>query len=211
MFFSHAIALATALNKEVKLIIPENGLISLNIPLTFSRLGTSSTRTTHPYYMKLLQTLLNNVDILVQLKNPYQFKTKGEMVLECNDKRFLETNLSKTMSCSHPDIGRMRGERKAMHCGYCLPCIVRLAALKRAGITDTSAYRDKQFQRGAIANEIFNSYRLGIARFNPRYAFLTIQQSGCLTDNIDMYTQLYIRGMNEIKDYIEELDSNVPF
>lgn len=55
MFFTHAIILASTLKKEITLFITENGLISLNIPLTNSRLGRSSTRTTHPYYMKQLQ------------------------------------------------------------------------------------------------------------------------------------------------------------
>ena len=59
LFFTHAIILASCLNKKTNLYIPENGLISLNIPLTNTRLGSSSTRTTHPYYMKMLQSLLN--------------------------------------------------------------------------------------------------------------------------------------------------------
>ena len=63
MFFAHAIALATCSSNSVKLIVPENGLISLNIPLTHSRLGGSSTRTTHPYYMSLLQELICNLNI----------------------------------------------------------------------------------------------------------------------------------------------------
>ena len=61
LFFSHAIALASAMGKEIDIIIPENGLISLNIPLSYSRIGTSSTRTTHPYYMFLLQELTNKL------------------------------------------------------------------------------------------------------------------------------------------------------
>ena len=39
MFFAHAIAYASAMNKSIELIIPENGLISLNIPLAHTRLG----------------------------------------------------------------------------------------------------------------------------------------------------------------------------
>lgn len=48
MFFSHAVLLASTMNHEVTLIVPENGVISLNIPLTIHRLGSLSTRTTHP-------------------------------------------------------------------------------------------------------------------------------------------------------------------
>jgi len=38
MFFGHAVAVASCLRRHVTLVIPENGLISLNIPLTYSRL-----------------------------------------------------------------------------------------------------------------------------------------------------------------------------
>ena len=55
MFFAHAFILASGKKGKKTVYIPENGLISLNIPLTNSRLGSSSTRTTHPYYMRLLQ------------------------------------------------------------------------------------------------------------------------------------------------------------
>lgn len=81
--FSHAIALASAFNIETEMYIPENGFISLNIPLTGARFGSSSTRTTHPYYMKMLGSLIKNMGLEISILNPYQFKTKGEMVSEC--------------------------------------------------------------------------------------------------------------------------------
>ena len=65
MFFSHAIAIASCFNKRIVLVIPENGYISLNIPLTYSRTGTSSTRTTHPHYLMLLQKLIDNFNLKV--------------------------------------------------------------------------------------------------------------------------------------------------
>lgn len=206
MFFSHAIAVASCLNKEVDLIIPENGFISLNIPSTFSRMGTSSTRTTHPHYIHLFQTLLNLIEIPVRLVNPYQFKTKGEMLLECKNQSLVTNNLENTMSCSHPDIGRMQKEKEARHCGYCLPCVIRQAAIMRAGMTDKSSYRDKRFTEGKVSKMNLNSYRLGLRRFNPRYAFMAIQSSGSITDNIINYADLYVRGMTELKTYLEALD-----
>lgn len=207
MFFAHAIGLASALCKEkIELIIPENGLISLNIPITNSRLGSSSTRTTHPYYMQLFQTLLFNLDLNIILKNPYQFMTKGEMLLKCSNQAILASELHNTMSCSHPDQGRRRGEKKACHCGYCLPCVIRKAAIKYAGFKDTSDYFDTCFKSGKTAKTNLNSYKLGMARFNPHYAFLTIQTSGRISDNIEEYANLYIRGMEEIKAYLEDLN-----
>lgn len=55
MFFAHAIVLASGIGHHVDLYVPENGVISLNIPLTVMRLGSLSTRTTHPYFMGMFQ------------------------------------------------------------------------------------------------------------------------------------------------------------
>lgn len=204
MFFSHAIVLASALKKPVEIIIPENGLISLNIPSTMSRLGTSSTRTTHPYYLKMFQKLLDNLELNIHFTNPYQFKTKGEMLKECLNQDFMKDNLYNTMSCSHPDAGRMLKETVARHCGYCLPCVIRQAAIKKAGVIDRSSYRDRKFAKVKEAATILNSYKLGIKKFNPKFAFMAIQQNGAITENIEEYASLYVRGMNELKDYLEE-------
>ena len=205
MFFAHAIVLASAQGMPIELIIPENGLISLNIPSTYSRIGTSSTRTTHPYYMKLFQQLLDNLGLKITFENPYQFKTKGEMLVECKNQDFMISNLDHTMSCSHPDIGRMFSETEPRHCGHCLPCVIRQAALLRAGIQDNSSYRDRSFLSGPNATMIRNSYKLGLKKFKPEQAFLTIQMNGPIDCNIETYADLYIRGMQELKTYMESV------
>ncbi len=203
MFFTHAIVMASCFNKNIKLVIPENGFISLNIPMTYSRIGSSSTRTTHPQYMKLLQKLICILDLSVTLVNPYQYKTKGEMISKCANQTFLKQNLNKTMSCSHPDIGRMLGEKKAKHCGYCLPCVIRQAAIKRAKVEDNCVYRNSNFSGEGVAKINLNSYRLGLEKFDSKYAYLTIQMNGLIENNFKEHTELYIRGMNEIKVYLE--------
>ncbi|MFR6099153.1 MAG: hypothetical protein ACLUIS_03435 [Longibaculum sp.] len=48
-----------------------------------------------------------------------------------------------------------------------------------------------------------NSYRLGLIKFNPKYAFMTIQSNGPISEHIDDYTSLYIRGINELREYLE--------
>ena len=206
MFFSHAIAYATAMAKDVMLYIPENGLISLNIPLTHTRLGTSSTRTTHPHYMKKLQLLMNMLGISVSIYNPFQFKTKGEMIAECENINFLQNNLINTMSCSHPDVGRYKGRTKPLHCGYCLPCTIRKAAILRGGLTDTSEYLYSNYHEINVAKESLKVYRLALARLEPKLAFLKIQESGPIENNIIQYTDLYKHGMNELKAYLEEFN-----
>lgn len=205
MFFAHAIAVASTFNRPTKLIVPENGLISLNIPLNSSRIGSSSTRTTHPFYMNKLQDILNDLGLPIIIFNPYQFKTKGEMILECKDKDFLIANIGNTMSCAHPDVGRYRGEHESMHCGYCLPCVIRQAAFTKARLYDPSKYFDREFKKGNESKTIFKSYCSGIRKFNPEKAFLSIQHNGEIGENIEAYADLYIRGMEELKSYIEDI------
>lgn len=205
MFFAHAIILGSAVNEDITLYIPENGLISLNIPLTNTRLGSSSTRTTHPYYMDLLQQLIFNIGIKIKLYNPYQFETKGEMIANCNVPGFLKANISQTMSCSHPDSGRYTGETEPLHCGNCLPCIIRRAAIEQVYKKDTTRYRDLDFQiKGGPVN--LRSFKLGVNDYtNSKIdSALSIQISGPIVDNIERYCGVYKRGMNEMKFLLDK-------
>ena len=206
MFFAHAILLASGMSNSVTLYVPENGVISLNIPLTVHRLGSLSTRTTHPHFMGMLRQLLANMGLPIAIVNPYQFKTKGEMLNECLDAQFLKNNVKWTMSCSHPDLGRYSGDSEPSHCGCCLPCTIRRAAIKIAGITDTSKYRDKKFQDPEHAINL-KSYRLGLKNYleHPMHPLMAIQQSGPITERHQDYADLYIRGMAELKNFIDSL------
>ena len=200
LFFSHAILLASGMGKPMRICIPENGVISLNIPLTIHRTGSLSTRTTHPYYISLLQDIINGLGLSIELYNPFQFKTKGEMMLECEDFEFLKRTYPLTMSCSHPDLGRWRKESGSSHCGVCLPCTIRRAAILKAGLQDESIYRDPNYHdKEAQVN--LRSYKLGLLMHkNP---MLAIQESGPIGDNRDLYAQLYQRGLKELEDYIK--------
>lgn len=140
VFIAYAVLAATSLASYAKtsaidIYIPENGFISLNIPLTTLRLASHSTRTTHPYYLGLLQELFDAVGLRVRLVNPYQFKTKGEMLTGCSDQGILETYAGETTSCG-------RFARNAFtHCGRCVPCQIRRAAFHRWGSDPTHGYK----------------------------------------------------------------------
>ena len=75
----------------VPLIIPENGFIALNAPLTPRRVGSLSTRTTHPYFLGKIQSVFDQVGIPATINNPYEFKTKGEMYRECLNPHALQS------------------------------------------------------------------------------------------------------------------------
>lgn len=200
MFFAHAIAVASGIGHHVDLYIPENGVISLNIPLTVMRLGSLSTRTTHPYFMKMLQDLLTQLGIDISIINPFQFQTKGEMMKNCKDIDFLGSSYQYTLSCSHPDQGRWTGEAVG-HCGECLPCTIRKAAIKAAGLDDVTFYRHHYETETGI--ESLMSYRLGLE--TPKDSYAAIQMSGPITDCINDYVGLYERGLEELKKLIYNL------
>jgi len=85
--------------------------------------------------MSMLQELLSGVDIKDNLIMPYRFKTKGEMLKECADQSLLKEHACDTTSC-----GRFRTYNRT-HCGRCVPCMVRKAAIQHWGQSDTTQYK----------------------------------------------------------------------
>lgn len=77
LFLMLGLLIANSTVGQCPLTIPENGLISLNVPLTHTRLGSFSTKTTHPNFLYKLHYLLSKLGIFNELENPYKFQTKG--------------------------------------------------------------------------------------------------------------------------------------
>jgi hypothetical protein len=137
------------------LTIPENGTISLNFPLTPSRTSTLSTRTTHPYYIENLQKMLFNIGLSTKLFNPYRTKTKGELVEHCLDPSVLSQTYGLSVSCGKRGRKMHWDTRSGTHhCGVCMPCLYRRAALHRLGL-DNQLYGIDIF---TTPNEIFHKY-----------------------------------------------------
>jgi len=205
MFFMHALIIASQIENNVEILIPENGLISLNIPFTNSRLGSNSTRTTHPFYLSSLNNIISNLDLKITLRNPYQFKTKGLMVYECSNQTLLKSTITSTMSCSHPDQGRYQGISKPIHCGTCLPCIIRRASILKGYGTDPTEYLDSNFT-GDKASFTLRSLKTGILDFenSKDFAFLKISNSGNLNGYQKLYTNTYTEGMTEVKYLLDQ-------
>ena len=130
----HLATVRPDLPTPVDVFVPENGLISLNVPLNPGRVGSLSTKTTHPVFMARLQKLWDALGIPAVLRLPYAAKTKGEMMAECRVPDVLAQVASQATSC-----GRfVRNGYK--HCGRCVPCLVRRASFIRAGIVDDTSY-----------------------------------------------------------------------
>jgi 7-cyano-7-deazaguanine synthase in queuosine biosynthesis len=139
VFIVYGVMAATLLESygegRILLRVPENGFVSINPPLTDARLGGLSTRTTHPVFIHAIQSILDAADLRVELMNPYQLKTKGEMLKECKNQQLIKKLASESTSC-----GRF-ARTGWKHCGRCVPCLVRRAAFYAAGMTDATDYK----------------------------------------------------------------------
>lgn len=137
LFFAYGALAAAGLGGE--LFVPENGLISINPPLTRRRIGSLSTRTTHPHFISSIQAIFDHVNLGVTIINPYKHRTKGEMLAVCaKDSLIIRQIASDTYSCG-------RGKRLNKHCGRCVPCLIRRAAFFNAGIDVNGKIKIYQF------------------------------------------------------------------
>jgi 7-cyano-7-deazaguanine synthase in queuosine biosynthesis len=146
IFLAYGVLLATTLlryheGKPVTLYVCENGFISINPALTPGRIGSLSTRTTHPVFIGLIQQLLTAAGLQVRMENPYQFMTKGEMLSRCADQAFLGKHAHLTTSC-----GRY-ARNGFKHCGRCVPCIIRRSAFHSWKKPDKTVYVYKDLSR----------------------------------------------------------------
>jgi 7-cyano-7-deazaguanine synthase in queuosine biosynthesis len=140
LYLALGLSAAAGSGPATPLIIPENGWISLNPPLTLNRLGSCSTRTTHPYFLEQIASLWQAAGLAHPLVNPYQGLTKGEMVQRCRHRELLGQIYGASLSCARPVVSRWQGGA-AGACGYCYPCLMRRAALHSVGWDRGEDYR----------------------------------------------------------------------
>jgi len=139
IFLSLGLAAASARSAGTPLYVPENGFIALNVPLVNARLGSCSTRTTHPHFLTQLQTALAAIELANPIVNPFECLTKGETLIHCRNQLLLRQLACQTVSCAHPDVGRYERVRYG-NCGYCFPCLIRRASLHTIDLDDPLHY-----------------------------------------------------------------------
>lgn len=204
LFFSLGIGVASALRAKQPLVVAENGLISLNVPLTNPRMGSLSTRTTHPHFVSLFRDLLRGLDIVTEIETPYRFQTKGEMLANTRNAAVLAETAKVSMSCSHTEAGRYQGRTPGNHCGYCVPCIIRRASMGAAKVTDAGydfdVLTDALEPSGAGAD--LRAFQMALERFagtKPHDALFRVLGTGPLPpDEAADYAEVYSRGMAEV-------------
>jgi hypothetical protein len=210
LFFALGVFVGSGLDRPFTLKVPENGLIAVNVPLDPLRLGALSTHTTHSFYIARWNDVLQRLGLNGIIVNPYWDKTKGEMVAACANGTLLRRLIPASLSCTSPTKGRWQG-LGTQHCGYCLPCLIRRAALF-AGLrpdSDPTVYTiddltARVFDTCQSEGVQIRSFQLAIERLRarPKLAPILIHKSGPLFDESPArqaaIANVYRRGLNEV-------------
>lgn len=214
LFFSLGVLAGTGFETPFVLRVPENGLIALNVPLDSLRVGSHSTRTTHPFYIARWNDIIHSLGIEGRIENPYFNKTKGEMVEDCANLGLLTSLIPVSLSCSSPSKERWRG-KGVQHCGYCLPCIIRRASIKKglSSTPDPTVYTIQDLTKRALDSSKAEGkqirsfqYALEKLRKDPRLPSLVVHTSGSLADESherqQQLSNVYMRGMIEVAELL---------
>ena len=208
-----ALALVVAEYTHTDIVIPENGSVSLNYPLSATRRGACSTRTTHPVVIHGLNHLLKQMNLNSQIHNPYEFMTKGEMVRGCHNINLLLNIVQLSNSCGKR--GRKQlfyDDTNATHCGRCMPCMYRKASLigfndnTRYGIKPETLYRLRSRSISDDFYAMLNFLRRNLSDDEIREE-LTIAGMSNLPD-FNRYVDLVKRTRNELLEMLKSLNSN---
>ncbi len=208
IFIGLGLLVANSIGANTTLIVPENGLISLNVPLTTTRYGSYSTRTTHPNFLHKVREILSAVGIENSIENPYRFKTKGEMILESRNIDLVKELTYETISCSKPGYYVRWQGRSEIHCGNCVPCIIRRASMYKTGIDQ---YRGNYVLDVHTHNtgENLRAFKIGLTRFAtyPSNRVFQVLKSGPIpstNEELADYIAVYERGMNEVSSFLNQ-------
>lgn len=206
LFMALGVLAASAGDACLPLIVPENGMIALNVPLTPSRRGSCSTRTAHPFYMSMIQEIVTALGLKVLIGNPLGGRTKGEVVRSCLNQSLLEQIASLSVSCAKRGRKNHWKRRSARACGHCMPCIYRRAALHAAGWDDEVYGNDvcagevDLEGEGDTPNDLRACFSFLKRKPNVRVIESLLMASGRLeVDRLSQSAKIVERAMEEIR------------
>ncbi|WP_303919402.1 Qat anti-phage system QueC-like protein QatC [Draconibacterium sediminis] len=234
LFIGMASYLAHNLTPNKSFHIPENGTISLNIPLSPSRRSSCSTKTTHPHFLSSVNEIFSNLNILTKVENPHDLDTKGEMLVPFASDNFFKGLVELSNSCGkgghtvwwfkiyhNNHFSANIDTSESHHCGKCMPCIYRRAAMHKVGWDSEKYYGDNIFNANQWGwkNE---SWHKRMKDVKTLLNFISLQRNqeeikrellinGTLPfDKLDDYSNVVVRTIDEIKNWLNDhsKDSN---
>src|SRR5262249_16661286 len=131
-FLLTAMALVAAeIERADRIRFYENGIMSVNLPISTQVVGARCSRSTHPRSLALLQELGRLVrQDNITIENPFIWKTKVEVVKELWEEPEGKV-IGYALSCS-----RSRQTKAHPHCGTCAQCLQRRIATLGAGAAE---------------------------------------------------------------------------
>ncbi len=225
LFFAAGIYCAHSIDQHIPLIVPENGTISINVPLDKGRRNSCSTRTTHPTFIKRLRDALHFIGIDNSIINPYSHMSKADMMKKCcedvSKKDILKALTPLSCSCAkrgHNSFWDKSGneihDNHISHCGMCLPCIYRRVALNEVDMDNANLFGTDVFHgikynlenKKQKRNRDFNALlRFIKERMNEQYIRSELFING-ITDSTELseYVQMILHSYNQVKDWISK-------
>ena len=203
---SNAILAKKPSGGAIDLFVPENGFIALNAPLTRRRIGSHSTRTTHPNFLSQVQAIFDKVGLAVHLENPYRHKTKGEMLSAILPKDKIACEEITHAAVSTVSCGKWK--RKSQQCGHCVPCLIRRAAFAQAGVNDTTSYQfpdlGKLWDRPDIRDDVM-AMLVATARDDQGLRQRAIASGPLPLDPVERngWFGVHKRGLEEVATYLK--------
>ena len=208
IFLGLAVYAALKVGDAVPILIPENGPISVNMPLNPSRRGACSTRTVHPFFVSSINDVLNKAGIPHVVRNPYYFRTKGEMVKECLGQEVLRLGIPQTNSCGKAGRKQHWANKKARACGACVPCLLRRAALNASGL-DSGVYGNDPFSGDPAAYTDLHAL-LGLVSAKPSAYEIKkrLMANGKIPlSELSAYAEVVQRMIQEVSAWVAEKGS----
>lgn len=208
VFLALGLCAARTLGDEAVLLVPENGFIAINIPLTLSRIGSCSTRTTHPYFVSELRHIAADLGLGTPIVNPLESKTKGEAIAACTDQAMIAQLARETVSCAHASRRTHWVRRSARNCGYCVPCLIRRAALHHVGWDEGMDYGidvcngeiDLNADKAADLRAVLEC--VGTVRTSDAIAARVAMTGPLPLQHRDTYREMVGRGLDEVRSFI---------
>jgi len=206
VFLSLGVYAAQTIGPTARLVAPENGPIALNIALTPSRSGSCSTRTMHPFFLEGFVDVLRVLGIQNEVINPFRFKTKGECLVDCSNRQLLESAIHGSVSCAHAQRAAWWIRKDALNCGYCLPCLVRRAALHRLGLDKGVQYGIDVLAGEPIGSEARSDFRAFLDFRRDGFSEARIERlikSTATISNLTESVRVVKRGLEELNELLK--------
>jgi 7-cyano-7-deazaguanine synthase in queuosine biosynthesis len=202
LFIATAVYLAAAY-RAPRAVVPENGQLAINPPLSPARMASCSTRSVHPWVLEQINRLIRLLGGSVEVVNPLLSLTKGDVCGLAQEAGLSAKALFDTISCGHPPF--LYDDPLPLHCGLCVACLLRRSGLHTALGYDNTRYEFADL-RSAPTKRLLNVAALARWSTTP-YGMRDLLGDQPLPPDSDFIPLLEVleRGRSEISLWLASL------